>query len=76
MNITYRTDWLSPHDPFRNQVDVMHYGSDLKAAKAMARKMSKVTGSAYVIRSVDGKDVAHLPHTDGRADGKFDDCSW
>lgn len=71
MNITYRTDWLSPHDPYHNRVDVMHYGSDLKAAKAMARKMSKVTGSAYVIRSVDGKDVAHLGHTNGRADGDW-----
>jgi hypothetical protein len=72
MNITYRADWLSPHDPHRNAMDVMHYGPDLKAAKAMARKMSKITGSAYVLRSLNGKDVAHILHTDGHAVGDWD----
>jgi hypothetical protein len=71
MNVTYRTDWLSPHDPHQLAVDVMHYGPDLKNAKAMARKMSKITGSAYVIRSLNGKDVAHILHTDGHAVGDW-----
>jgi hypothetical protein len=29
--------------------------------------MSRATGSAYVIKAVDGQDVAQLPHTDGVA---------
>lgn len=65
---TYRTDWHDPTDAHRNTVLASDHGSDLKAARAMARKMSKATGSAYVIRTVDGVDVAHLPHTDGVAD--------
>ena len=76
MNITYRTDWIDPADSTRNTVKVSYHGPDLSGARAVARSMSRVTGSAYIIKSVDGKDVAHLPYTDGRADGKFDDCSW
>lgn len=72
MTTTYRTDWIDPTDPHRNIVAVSNHGDDLKAARAMARKMSKLTGSAYVIKTVDGQDVAHLPHTDGRADGGWD----
>lgn len=72
MTTTYRTDWMDPTDPHRNRVVASDCGSDLKAARAMARKMSRATGSAYVIKTVDGQDVAHLPHTDGRADGGWD----
>lgn len=72
MTTTYRADWMDGTDPHRNTVAVRHYGPDLKAARAMARRMSKATGSAYVIKAVDGKDVAQLPHTDGRADGDWD----
>jgi hypothetical protein len=71
MNVTFRTDWLDPADPHRNQVVVSYHGADLKAARAMACKMSRATGSAYVIKTVDGTDVAHLPYTDGRADGNL-----
>ena len=67
---TYRTDWIDPTDPHRNAVVVSHHGDDLKAARAVARKMSKATGSAYVIKTVAGQDVGHMPHTDGRADQK------
>jgi hypothetical protein len=69
MITTFRTDWIDPTDAHRNRVDVSFHGSDLNAARAMARKMSRATGSAFVIKTVDGQDVAHLPHTDGRADG-------
>jgi hypothetical protein len=72
MTTTYRTDWMDPTDPMQNRVDVSYHGADLGAARRVARKMSKRTGSAYVIKTVDGKDVAHLPHTDGRADGRWD----
>jgi len=72
MQTTYRTDWVDPTDANRNSVDVSYHGDDLSAARAMARKMSKATGSAYVIKTVDGQDVAQLPHTDGRADGGWD----
>lgn len=72
MTTTYRTDWFDPTDPHRNRVAVSNHGSDLAAARAMARKMSKATGSAYVIKTVNGQDVAHLPHIDGRADGGWD----
>jgi hypothetical protein len=72
MATTYRTDWIDPTDPMRNAVCVSDHGSDLKAARAMARKMSKSVGSAYVVMAVDGRDVCHLPHTDGRADGGWD----
>lgn len=68
MPITYRTDWRDPTDPLANRIGVSYHGADLKAARAAARKMSRATGSAYVIRSVDGQDVAQLPHTDGAAD--------
>ncbi len=64
---TYRTDWYDPADPHRNAVCVTQHGTDLKAARAMARKMSRATGSAYVVKAVDGQDVAQLPHTDGVA---------
>lgn len=66
---TYRTDWLDPTDPHGNRVAVSQHGTDLKAARAMARKMSKAVGSAYVIRSrPDGwGDVAQLAHYDGAA---------
>lgn len=68
MTTTYRTDWNDPADPLGNTIGVSHHGDDLKAARAAARKMSRATGSAYVIKTVDGQDVAQLPHTDGRAD--------
>lgn len=68
MTCTYRTDWLDPADPHRNTVCVSHYDGDLKAARAMARKMSKAVGSAYVIKAVDGVDVSQLGYTDGRQD--------
>lgn len=67
MATTYRTDWHDPTDPHRNSVCVSNHGADLKAARAMARKMSRATGSAYVIKSVDCQDVAQLPHSDGAA---------
>jgi hypothetical protein len=67
MATTYRTDWIDPTDLMRNAVRVSDHGTDLKAARAMARKMSRATGSAYVIKTVDGLDVCHLPHTDGAA---------
>jgi hypothetical protein len=72
MNVTYRTDWLSHPDLAHSQIDVMHFESDLKAAERMARKMSKVKGAAYVIRSVNGKDVAHVYYTDGVADREWE----
>lgn len=72
MTTTYRTDWMDPTDPHQNRVQWTDHGGDLNAARAMARRMSKATGSAYVIKTVDGKDAAHLPHTDGRADGGWD----
>ncbi len=67
MQTTYRTDWNDPTDPTGNTVAVSQHGTDLKAARAMARKMSRATGSAYVIKTVDGQDVAQLAHTDGAA---------
>lgn len=72
MTTTFRTDWVDPTDPHQNRVQWTDHGSDLKAARAMARKMSRATGSAYVIKSIDGKDVAQLGHTDGRVDGGWD----
>lgn len=71
MTTTFRTDWIDPTDPHGYRVDVSFHGDDLKAARAMARKMSKATGSAYVIKSIDGVDVAQLGHTDGRVDGDW-----
>ena len=68
MTTTYRTDWLDPADPHGNTVAVSYHDTDLAAARVMARKMSKATGSAYVIQTNDGQDVKQLPHTDGRAD--------
>lgn len=65
---TYRTDWMDPTDPNRNRVDVSHHGADLSGARVMARKMSKKTGSAYVIRTTNGKDDGQIGYTDGRAD--------
>jgi hypothetical protein len=69
MATTYRTDWMDPTDPHQNRVDVSHHGADLGAAQRVARKMSKAKaiGSAYVIKAVDGQDVAQLGYTDGRA---------
>jgi len=71
MTTTYRADWMDPTDPHQNRVDVSHHGADLGAARRVARKMSKVTGSAYVIKAVDGRDVAQLGYTDGRVDGDW-----
>lgn len=70
MPITYRTDWVDPADPHRNTIGVSHHGGDLKAARASARKMSKATGSAYVIRSTNGQDDGQIGYTDGRADSR------
>jgi hypothetical protein len=67
MTTTYRTDWMDPTDPHRNTVCVSHHGTDLSAARAAARHASRRHGSAYVIKSIDGRDVAQLPHTDGAA---------
>lgn len=72
MTTTYRTDWIDPTDEHRNCVDVSFHGTDLAAARRAARKMSNLTGSAYVVKTVDGKDVSHLPYTDGRAVGGWD----
>lgn len=68
MKTSYRTDWNDPADPLGNTIGVSYHDADLAAARASARKMSKATGSAYVIKTVDGQDVAQLPYTDGRAD--------
>ena len=72
MTTTYRTDWIDPADQHRNTVCVSHHDGDLKAAQASAQKMSRATGSAYVIKTVDGQDVAQLGYTDGRKDGDWD----
>jgi cytolysin (calcineurin-like family phosphatase) len=63
MTTTYRTDYS--HDD--GQVFVVHFGSNSTKARAYARKASSKHGSAYVIKAVDGQDVAQLPHYDGRA---------
>ena len=68
----YRTDWMDPTDPHQNRVDVSYHDGDLTAAKAMARKMSKKTGSAYVVKYNDWTDLAQLGYTDGRKDGGWD----
>lgn len=67
MATTYRADWIDPADPHRNTVGVSHHGDDLKAARASARKMSKATGSAYVIRTTNGLDDGQIGYTDGRS---------
>jgi hypothetical protein len=68
MTTTFRTDWTDwTADPHGNTVDVSDHGTDLSAARAKARAMSKRHGSAFVIKTIDGKDVAQLGHTDGRA---------
>jgi len=72
MTITYRTDWIDPADLTRNTIKVSYHGPDLPGARAVARSRSRVTGSAYVIRSADGVDVAQLAYTDGRVDGTWD----
>lgn len=68
---TYRTDWIGQDlNPHGNRVDFSLHGTDLKAARAMARKMSRATGAAYVIRTTDGQDDGHIPYTDGTADAR------
>lgn len=66
MTATYRTAWMDPTDPMGNRVNISYHGADLNGAKIKARNSSKSTGSAYVIKTIDGVDVSQLTYTDGR----------
>ena len=63
MNTTYRTDYSTDD----GHIWVIHHGANLTKARSYARTASSKHGSAYVIKSIDGQDVAQLPHYHGRA---------
>lgn len=63
MTTTYRTDWIDPAD--RNSIKVSYHGPDLGGARAVARSRSRIAGSAYVIRAVNGVDDAQLIYVEG-----------
>ena len=69
MTTTYRTDWLDHDDAVQVQHYPLHMGDkgQLTAARLTARQKSKRHGGAYVIKTVDGQDVAQLVYKDGRA---------
>jgi hypothetical protein len=65
MATTYRTDWVT--DPHGLAVDGADHGTNVAAARGMARRMSKAYGSACLIKQLDGQDVAQVSYTDGVA---------
>lgn len=63
--INYRVDWLEDWQNKPNVIGVRDFENNKQAAQAFARRKSAKIGSAYVIKSEDGKDIGQWGYTDG-----------